>query len=81
MGATAIDEEDEPGRVAAEMPPTWRSMGERVQVVIAEEAGLVDLQVSSWSIAPTVLIDYGKNRRNVEELLSQLRARLNSSAH
>jgi hypothetical protein len=67
--------EVEPGRVAARTSMSWQSFGEGVEVLLEPRAGSYGVEVQSWSRLPTTLVDWGKNKQNVEDLLEALSRR------
>jgi len=63
------------GWIVAKAPMSFRSWGERVEVVVgAPDSSWAYVTVSSRSIFG--LIDWGKNRENVERVVDGITARL-----
>jgi hypothetical protein len=63
--------------VSARIPRSWRSWGENLNVnIIHEDAQSVAVIIKSTSAVKTTIIDWGKNRSNVEKLLAQIHQRL-----
>ena len=63
--------------VGARIPWSWRSWGEDLDVtIIGEDAESIDIIVKSMSSVRTTIFDWGKNRINVDKLLTQIDQRL-----
>jgi hypothetical protein len=63
--------------VGARIPWSWRSWGEDLDVtIIREDAESTDIIVKSTSSVKTTIVDWGKNRINVDKLLAQIDQRL-----
>ncbi|MDP9301746.1 MAG: hypothetical protein M3P43_12775 [Actinomycetota bacterium] len=57
--------------VATDLPRSWRSFGEHVVTTVDASDGGSVFEVSSRGVH-WQLIDYGKNRRNVEAVVDRL---------
>ena len=75
VGARKVAAGRTTNEVTAEMRPSWRGVGERVAITVKPIGDLVEFSVSSWSKSPVAVIDYGKNRRNVEMITAALEQR------
>jgi hypothetical protein len=65
--------ERDPGVVVARTKISFKSWGEDIRVeVTSEVAQSATVVISSRSVLKTTLIDWGVNRRNVEQLHSEL---------
>ncbi len=49
-----------------------KSFGERVTIVVREEVGQCNVAISSKSLIARTLIDYGKNKKNVDLIVKKL---------
>lgn len=79
-----LEESWHPGRlrrrdrsVSARTPWSWLSFGENLNVtIIREDVKSIDILVKSTSSVKTTIFDWGKNRINVEKLLTQIHQRV-----
>lgn len=58
------------------VPLTMRSWGERVRITIEEGS----IRIESWCSFPTQVIDWGKNRQNVDLIRLQVKRIVSSSS-
>ena len=68
----------EKGQIKAKGGITWRSWGEDLTVVV-EEVGPERTRVTVSSMLKFGLVDWGKNKRNVDDVLYQISQALASS--
>jgi hypothetical protein len=61
------------GRYTARTRLSWRSFGENVTVELNGDATAPVAHISSRPVIRTTLIDYGKGRRNVQQVAAALR--------
>lgn len=61
------------GRMSGAVPTTFLSWGEDVTGVTSYGAHGATVVVRSESTLPTALVDYGRNRKNVERVVEALR--------
>lgn len=61
------------GTVSGQARMSWASFGERVECSVAPAEGGSRVEVRSRPTVETTVVDYGKNRQNVERILAQLR--------
>lgn len=62
------------GRMRGSMPMSWASWGERVQAWISHGPYGAVVQLRSECVLPTQIIDWGRNRNNLERLTGALRS-------
>ncbi len=61
-------------RVTAVTHRTWKSWGETLVAEVAElSGGSSHVRIESRPLVATTLLDYGKNRENVERCVAELR--------
>ena len=63
------------GMLEYKVPLTMRSWGERVRVTIEEGS----IRIESWCSFPTQVIDWGKNRQNVDLIRLQVKRIVSNS--
>lgn len=61
------------GEMRGTVPTSMSSWGERVVATIAFGQHGATVRLRSESLLPTTLIDFGRNRKNVEKVLAALR--------
>jgi hypothetical protein len=59
---------------------TWRSWGETIKIKIKEEGGNSIVHAESESSLGTTLIDYGKNKENLQRLFLELTRKYKSTS-
>jgi len=64
------------GILEYKVPLTMRSWGERVRITIEEGS----IRIESWCSFPTQVIDWGKNRQNVDLIRLQVKRIVSSSS-
>ena len=62
------------GVVYGSVPISWTSWGENVTAVVGFGPAGALVTVESRCALPTQLVDWGKNRKNVEQIVQHLRA-------
>jgi hypothetical protein len=63
------------GMLEYKVPLTMRSWGERVRITIEEGS----IRIESWCSFPTQVIDWGKNRQNVDLIRLQVKRIVSNS--
>lgn len=65
--------DQEQGKIAAKSKMSWASFGEDITVeVSSREAGKILLRISSRPTRSFTVVDYGKNHKNIEEIVKRL---------
>lgn len=73
-----LDADEDTGVLTAAVKASIASFGEWVTATLTPSDSAVTVELASRPRIPTTLIDYGKNRRNVERVAARLRERLDA---
>lgn len=73
IGASITAEDERAGRIEARRGASLTSWGENLVVEISGAEGATSVSVTSSSVLPTTLFDFGTNQRNVKRFLGWLR--------
>lgn len=71
-GAIIITKNVEIGHIHAQMEMTIWSFGENINIFITQKDDVVCVDISSEPTVKTTLLDYGKNKRNINNLVKLL---------
>jgi hypothetical protein len=71
-GALVEEGPADQGTIKGRFGATWRSFGERLEIVVLPEPGGSSVEIRSWSSLPFAATDFGKNRHNVESLAAKI---------
>ncbi len=75
---TIVSLDEAAGEIAADVDRSWKSFGERIYVSVESgTAGQTRLMLQSKSSFRPTLVDWGKNRENLEWLVQAVKERLN----
>jgi hypothetical protein len=73
LGARIISLDRDSGQIYARTGLTWQSFGERMHISVMRQGDTVcSVALTSDSVIPTTLVDYGKNSKNLEILVENL---------
>ena len=73
IGASVTKEDRDAGRIDAKIPMSFTSWGEKLVVEIFGSDNAVSVFITSSSAYSFTLVDWGKNKSNVDRFLDWLR--------
>ena len=68
------------GLIEAEKDISVRSWGEKIKITVTSSGGSSQVNVESKAAYPLQAVDWGKNKENVQRILTDLDSRLASSS-
>jgi hypothetical protein len=73
LGAKIISLDRDAGQIHARTGLSWQSFGERVDISVMRQGDAAcSVVLTSDSVTPIVLVDYGKNSKNLDVLIANL---------